>query len=65
MTYATKGKRGNRMKFLVVDDEAMALKNVKEAIYKAVPDCEIEAFNSASKALDFFPNIQGGGYTDD
>jgi len=53
------------MKFLVVDDEEMALKNVKEAIYKAVPDCEIEAFNSASKALDFFPNIQGGGYTDD
>ena len=49
------------MKFLVVDDEEMALKNVKEAIYKAVPDCEIEAFNSASKALDFFQNIQGGG----
>ena len=48
------------MKFLVVDDEEMALKNVKEAIYKAVPDCKIEAFNSASKALDFFQNIQGG-----
>jgi len=49
------------MKFLLVDDEALALKNVKEAIYEAVPDCEIEAFNSASKALDFFKKYMGGG----
>ena len=49
------------MKFLVVDDEALALKNVKEAIYEAVPDCAIEAFNSASKALNFFEKYRGGG----
>ena len=49
------------MKFLLVDDEELALKNVKEAICEAVPDCEIEAFNSASKALDFFGKYKGEG----
>lgn len=39
------------MKFLIVDDEPMALRDLDEALKEAVPDCEVLAFASPRKAL--------------
>lgn len=39
--------------FLVVDDEPMVLKDVKETLAKTVPKCEIAAFSSPLKALEY------------
>ena len=42
------------MKFLVVDDEPLALQDVKESICEVVDDCEIFAFTSAEKAFESY-----------
>ena len=47
------------MRFLLVDDESLMLEDVKNAISKAVPDCQIDAFTTAKAALDFCGNMQG------
>lgn len=39
------------MKFLIVDDEPMALRDLEENLKEAVPDCEILSFSSPGKAL--------------
>lgn len=39
------------MNFLIVDDEPMALRDLKQALTAAVPDCEIFAFSSPVRAL--------------
>ena len=47
------------MRFLLVDDESLMLEDVKNAISKAVPDCQIDAFTTAKATLDFLGNMQG------
>ena len=39
------------MKFLIVDDEPMALRDLEEALREAVPDCELLTFSSPHQAL--------------
>lgn len=39
------------MRFLAVDDEPMALKDIKDALLEALPDCEVAAFLTADQAL--------------
>lgn len=39
------------MKFLIVDDEPLALRDLEEALKEAVQDCDILAFSSPGKAL--------------
>ena len=41
------------MKFLLVDDEPLALRDVRDAIYEALPNCDIITFGSAYKATAF------------
>ena len=41
------------MRFLVVDDEAFALKDLEEALREAKPDCTLVSFISPSQALKY------------
>lgn len=41
------------MRFLAVDDEPRALGDIEEALREAVPDCELTAFSSPVKALEY------------
>lgn len=40
-------------RFLAVDDEPRALRDVCEALKEAIPDCELVAFSSPAKALEY------------
>ncbi len=41
------------MRFLAVDDEPRALKDICEALKEAVSDCELASFSSPAKALEY------------
>ena len=41
------------MKIIVVDDEAMQLEMLKDAVREAVPDCELTGFSNPLEALDW------------
>ncbi len=40
------------MKYLIVDDEPMALRDLQEVLTSAVPDCKTAPFSSPAKALE-------------
>lgn len=44
------------MRFLAVDDEPMALRDIQEALGEAVPDCEVAAYTKAAEALEYVRN---------
>ena len=41
------------MRFLLLDDEPLALKDVQDSVREAVPDAEVVAFTLAEEALEF------------
>ena len=41
------------MRFLAVDDEPMALKDIVDALREAVPGCEVAAFSKVSETLEY------------
>lgn len=44
------------MRFLAVDDEPMALRDIQETLREAVPGCEVAAYTKASEALKYVRN---------
>lgn len=50
------------MRFLVVDDEPLALRDLSEILRKVVPDCEIVGCTTASEAMKTIQNRENGDF---
>ncbi len=50
------------MRFIVVDDEPLALRDLSEILRKVVPDCEIVGCSTASEALKTVQNRENGDF---
>ena len=50
------------MRFIVVDDEPLALRDLLEILRKVVPGCEIVGCSTASEALKTVQNRENGDF---
>lgn len=50
------------MRFLVVDDEPLALRDLSEILRKVVPDCKIAGCTTASEAMKTVQNRENGDF---